>query len=124
MLRVARAVRGDRHRAPAARQRGALLSRLAPVRRGPTEWASAGGEVASQIAAGVLQGRSRDSGSPEAALRTAARAANTRIHERSHSHIEQAGMGTTLTAMYVGAEDVSIAARGGQPRVLPAATGS
>jgi len=36
-------------------------------------------------------------------------AANLRIHERSHSHAEQAGMGTTLTAAYVGAERVSIA---------------
>src|SRR6267378_4560361 len=67
------------------------------------------GKVASQIAVESFKDGLEDSGSPEAALARLARAANTRIHERSHSHIEQAGMGTTLTAMYVGAEDVSIA---------------
>ena len=67
------------------------------------------GEVASQIAVESFQDGLEASAEPEAALARLARAANARIHELSHSHTEQAGMGTTLTAMYVGAEDVSIA---------------
>jgi protein phosphatase len=67
------------------------------------------GEVASQIAVESFKDGLEDSAEPEAALARLARAANARIHELSHSHTEQAGMGTTLTAMYVGAEDVSIA---------------
>jgi protein phosphatase len=50
-----------------------------------------------------------DSSEPEQALAELARAANARIHELSHSHTEKAGMGTTLTALYVGEEDVAIA---------------
>src|SRR5438552_1147540 len=67
------------------------------------------GEVASQIAVEAFKRGLQDSAEPETALAELTRAANTRIHELSHSHTEQAGMGTTLTAMYVGAEDVSIA---------------
>ena len=46
---------------------------------------------------------------PELALAGLAQAANTRIHELSHTNAEQAGMGTTLTAVYVGERDVAIA---------------
>ncbi len=67
------------------------------------------GEVASRIAVESFQGGLEDSSEPEAALATLARTANSRIHELSHSHAEQAGMGTTLTAIYVGEGDVSIA---------------
>jgi serine/threonine protein phosphatase PrpC len=67
------------------------------------------GEVASRIAVESFQGGLEDSSEPEAALATLARVANSRIHELSHSHAEQAGMGTTLTAIYVGEHDVSIA---------------
>lgn len=67
------------------------------------------GEVASQLAVESFKGGLEDSAEPEAALAQLTRAANARIHELSHSHTEQAGMGTTLTAMYVGAQDVSIA---------------
>jgi len=67
------------------------------------------GEVASQIAVEAFKRGLHDSAEPEAALAELTRAANARIHELSHSHTEQAGMGTTLTAMYVGPEDVSIA---------------
>src|SRR5437660_11736920 len=67
------------------------------------------GEVASQIAVEAFKRGLQDSAEPEAALAELTRAANARIHELSHSHTEQAGMGTTLTAMYVGPEDVSIA---------------
>jgi protein phosphatase len=46
---------------------------------------------------------------PEAALADLVREANTRIYERSHRHADQAGMGTTLTALYIGADAISIA---------------
>jgi serine/threonine protein phosphatase PrpC len=67
------------------------------------------GEVASQIAIEAFKRGLNDAAEPEQALADLTRAANSRIHELSHSHSEQAGMGTTLTAMYVGTEDVAIA---------------
>jgi serine/threonine protein phosphatase PrpC len=67
------------------------------------------GEVASRIAVESFQGGLQDSSEPEEALAALARVANSRIHELSHSHAEQAGMGTTLTALYVGERDISIA---------------
>jgi protein phosphatase len=67
------------------------------------------GEVASRIAIEYFQPGLDDAAQPESALAGIARAANTRIHELSHSNAEQAGMGTTLTAVYVGEHDVAIA---------------
>jgi PPM family protein phosphatase len=67
------------------------------------------GEVASRIAVEVFQHGLGDASEPEVAMATLAQAANSRIHQRSHSHAEQAGMGTTLTAVYVGEQEVSIA---------------
>jgi len=67
------------------------------------------GEVASRLAVESFQGGLHDTSEPESALATLARDANSRIHELSHSHADQAGMGTTLTAVYVGERDVSIA---------------
>jgi serine/threonine protein phosphatase PrpC len=67
------------------------------------------GEVASQLAVESFKGGLGDSVEPETALADLTRAANSRIHELSHSNTERAGMGTTLTAMYVGERDVSIA---------------
>jgi PPM family protein phosphatase len=67
------------------------------------------GEVASRIAVESFQGGVQDASAPEGALAELTREANARIHELSHSHAEQAGMGTTLTAIYVGERDVSIA---------------
>jgi protein phosphatase len=67
------------------------------------------GEVASRIAVESFEGGLHDAAAPEAALAELTRQANSRIHELSHSHAEQAGMGTTLTAVYVGERDVSIA---------------
>jgi serine/threonine protein phosphatase PrpC len=67
------------------------------------------GEVASRIAVESFQHGLGDSGEPEAALAALALAANSHIHELSHANVEQAGMGTTLTALYVGEEEVSIA---------------
>jgi serine/threonine protein phosphatase PrpC len=67
------------------------------------------GEVASRIAVEAFQHGLDDTSPPELAMAALAQAANARIHERSHSHAEQAGMGTTLTAVYVGEQEVSIA---------------
>jgi len=67
------------------------------------------GEVASRIAVESFQPGLRDDSEPELALAELAQAANARIHELSHAHAEQAGMGTTLTAVYVGQEEVAIA---------------
>jgi len=67
------------------------------------------GEVASRIAVDAFQHGLGDAPEPAVAMATLALLANSRIHERSHSHPEQAGMGTTLTAIYVGEEEVSIA---------------
>jgi PPM family protein phosphatase len=67
------------------------------------------GEVASRIAVESFQPGLQDASEPERALATLAHAANARIHELSHSNAEQAGMGTTLTAVYVGEQDVAIA---------------
>ena len=67
------------------------------------------GEVASRIAVESFQPGLADSAQPELALAELARAANARIHEHSHANAEQAGMGTTLTAVYVGEQDVAIA---------------
>jgi len=67
------------------------------------------GEVASQLAVDAFRNGLQDASEPEAAMAALVRQANTRIHRRSHRHAEQAGMGTTLTAMYVGEEQVSIA---------------
>src|ERR1700683_3513497 len=67
------------------------------------------GEVASRIAVEPFQLGLSDSTAPELALAELARAANSRIHELSQANAEQAGMGTTLTAAYVGERDVAIA---------------
>jgi PPM family protein phosphatase len=67
------------------------------------------GEVASRIAVESFQEGLQDASQPERALATLALAANSRIHELSHSNAEQAGMGTTLTAVYVGEREVAIA---------------
>jgi PPM family protein phosphatase len=67
------------------------------------------GEVASRLAIESFQGGLSGSSEPEHELAALALAANTRIHELSHSNAEQAGMGTTLTAVYVGEEEVAIA---------------
>jgi PPM family protein phosphatase len=67
------------------------------------------GEVASRIAVESFEGGVQDTSQPEAALAVLAQQANARIHELSHSHAEQAGMGTTLTAVYVGEREIAIA---------------
>ncbi len=67
------------------------------------------GEVASQIAVESFKPGLADDAHPELQLAEIARSANLRIHERSHTNAEQAGMGTTLTAVYVGEHEISIA---------------
>jgi protein phosphatase len=67
------------------------------------------GEVASRIAIESFQPGLQDASRPELELAVLARAANARIHELSHSNAEQAGMGTTLTAVYFGEREVAIA---------------
>jgi PPM family protein phosphatase len=67
------------------------------------------GEVASRIAVESFQSGVSDATHPELALAALAQAANARIHELSRANAEQAGMGTTLTAVYVGEREVAIA---------------
>ena len=67
------------------------------------------GEVASRIAVESFHPGLDDQSQPELALAALAQAANARIHELSHTNAEQAGMGTTLTAVYVGQDEVAIA---------------
>jgi serine/threonine protein phosphatase PrpC len=67
------------------------------------------GEVASRIAVESFHDGLGDPSSPEAHLAANARAANARIHDLSQRNAEHAGMGTTLTAVYVGPEEVAIA---------------
>ena len=67
------------------------------------------GEVASRLAIESFQHGLDDTSDAEGSLATYARAANVSIHERSQADAAHAGMGTTLTAVYVGAEEVAIA---------------
>lgn len=67
------------------------------------------GEVASRLAVDVFEEGLGDTTEPENRLAERAGAANSRIHELSHSNAEHAGMGTTLTAVYVTPEEVAIA---------------
>jgi serine/threonine protein phosphatase PrpC len=67
------------------------------------------GEVASRLAVESFQPGLPDTSEPELALAALAQEANARIHELSHASAEHAGMGTTLTAVYVTEEEVAIA---------------
>jgi len=67
------------------------------------------GEVASRVAVEFFQSGLADGSQPELELAGLAQAANARIYELSHTNAEQAGMGTTLTAVYVGEQEVAIA---------------
>jgi serine/threonine protein phosphatase PrpC len=66
------------------------------------------GEVASRLAIESFQHGLDDTTDAEGSLAAYAQAANVSIHERSQVSAEHAGMGTTLTAVYVGAEEVAI----------------
>jgi protein phosphatase len=68
------------------------------------------GEVASQLAVESFRGGlPNGGGDPEHALSALIQEANARIHELSRANAEQAGMGTTLTAIYVGEDEVALA---------------
>jgi protein phosphatase len=66
------------------------------------------GEVASEMAVESFEGRLPD-GPTGDALAGVIRNANRRIHDRSRSDQQFAGMGTTVTAAYVGESDVTVA---------------
>lgn len=67
------------------------------------------GEVASSVAVDTFRAGLEDGADPERSLVDQVERANSRINELSHSNAEHAGMGTTITAVYVGEEDVVIA---------------
>jgi serine/threonine protein phosphatase PrpC len=67
------------------------------------------GEVASRIAVESFGAGLGDTTAPEQSLAEHALAANTRIYELAQGDPDRAGMGTTLTAVYVGEREVSIA---------------
>jgi protein phosphatase len=66
------------------------------------------GEVASQMAVDSFD-TGMPGGSPSEALVQIIEGANRAIHDRSRSDARTAGMGTTVTAAYVGERDVTIA---------------
>jgi protein phosphatase len=67
------------------------------------------GEVASRVAVDTFNGGLNDSTDPEGSLAAQVMEANVRINELSHQRAEHAGMGTTITAVYVGEQDVAVA---------------
>lgn len=67
------------------------------------------GEVASSVAVDTFRAGLEDGEDPERSLVLQVEQANARINELSHSKAEHAGMGTTITAVYVGERDVAIA---------------
>jgi PPM family protein phosphatase len=67
------------------------------------------GEVASQIAIEAFQAGLPESGTPETRLAERARDANRRIYEISSTEHDRAGMGTTLTAVYVDGAELAVA---------------
>jgi PPM family protein phosphatase len=66
------------------------------------------GEVASEMAVKSFEPGLGD-GAPAASLVRVIEDANRRIHDRSRSDEQRAGMGTTVTAAYVDEEDVVVA---------------
>ena len=82
------------------------------------------GEVASHLAVEVLeQGLPDGGGSVEERLRARVSEANARIHELSRRPTTRApGMGTTLTAAYVGEDELDRRPRRRQPRSTACAT--
>ncbi len=67
------------------------------------------GEVASEIAAESFEPGLPSDGTPAEGLARIIQAANRRIHDRSRAEADLAGMGTTVTAAYVGESEVTIA---------------
>jgi serine/threonine protein phosphatase PrpC len=67
------------------------------------------GEVASSVAVEAFRGGLHDSSDPQSSLVMQVEQANSRINELSHANVEHAGMGTTITAVFVDEREVSIA---------------
>ena len=67
------------------------------------------GEVASEMAVESFDRGLPEDGSPAEGLVHVIEDANRRIHERSRADEQRAGMGTTVTAAYVGEGDVTVA---------------
>ncbi len=67
------------------------------------------GEVASQIAVDAFARGLPDTGTAEERLSVVVQRANHEIHERSQKELENAGMGTTITAALLGEDSVAIA---------------
>jgi serine/threonine protein phosphatase PrpC len=67
------------------------------------------GEVASALAVEEFQQELPADGTPEERLTTRIRSANRRIYDLSQTEHEHAGMGTTLTAVYVDRADLAVA---------------
>jgi protein phosphatase len=76
------------------------------------------GEVAAQVAVDVLEhGLPDGPGSEEERLAGLVREANVRIHDLSRSNPDLAGMGTTMTAAYLAADDELAIAHVGDSRL-------
>lgn len=67
------------------------------------------GEVASKIAADAFKNPLDDSIAPEPRMANVVRAANLEIHRQSVSDPQLQGMGTTLTALLLGDDEITIA---------------
>jgi PPM family protein phosphatase len=67
------------------------------------------GEVASRIAVETFQGDLPEQGSPEERLTAVVQTANRRIYDISRTEHERAGMGTTLTAVYLDGAEIAVA---------------
>jgi protein phosphatase len=68
------------------------------------------GEVASAAAVAQLdEGLPEGGGSVEARLAELVAGANERVHALSQADVEKAGMGTTLTVVYLGEDDLAVA---------------
>jgi serine/threonine protein phosphatase PrpC len=67
------------------------------------------GEVASEMAVEAFDKGLPDGASPVEGLRTIIETANRTIHDRSRAEHQRAGMGTTVTAAYVGENEVTVA---------------
>jgi len=66
------------------------------------------GEVASRIATEALDESKAGQEAPERYLRAVAEAANQRIHGLAQRDASRSGMGTTLTAVLIGDDEISI----------------
>jgi PPM family protein phosphatase len=67
------------------------------------------GEVASQMVVDAFAEGLPTDGTPEERLSVVVQRANREIHERSQTEIENAGMGTTVTAAYLDDDAIAIA---------------